>query len=147
VVSQLAEGFEHWIIGFFAAETLDTLPASNPYFHPADGLLMKHVNQCGLSNAGLPSDEYDLPLTARRFIDRILEVRQRRFAAHHSVFGIKRWEIQSRGNTVFNHRGDELIAASRECLYIQWFVVAVSQHFANPQDVFLHDFLVHICIG
>src|SRR5262249_2992847 len=44
IASQLTKGFKHWIVGLFAAETLDTLPASNPYFDPADGLLMKRVN-------------------------------------------------------------------------------------------------------
>src|SRR5262249_50544222 len=139
--SQLTEGFEHWIISFFAAETLDTLPASNPYFHTADGLLMKHVNQCGLSDAGLTRDEYYLPLTSRCSIEGILEFGQCRFAAHHSAFGIGRGEIQGRRNTVINYRSDELIATPGERLYKAWFVVVVPQHLADPQDVLLHDLL------
>src|SRR5262245_49894383 len=145
VASQLTERFQHWIVGFFTTETLDTLPASNSYVHSVDGLLMKHVNKRGFSDTSLAGDEYQLPLPAQRFIERNVEFGERRLAAHHSGFCVG-WQTR-RSSALLDHRSDELIASPGNSLDKKWFVVPVSQHLSDCQNVLLHDFLVHISVG
>src|SRR5262245_47366480 len=121
IASQLTQCFEHWIICFLAAKTLDALPASNPYLRPPDGSLVKYVNESRFTDSRLAGNEYHLPLAPPRFIERTLEFGHRRLAANHFVYCTRGGQAGGCGYLLLDNLGDELITAPGKCLYENWF--------------------------
>jgi len=118
------------------------LPAGNP--HVRGDPLLKHVHERGLADPSLAGDEDHLPTPAQRTLEGSFECCQRRFAPDHLVASIDGHGGRCDGNALVDHLSDELVSAPGESLDEDRLVVAVLQDLADPQDVFLDDFLVDV---
>src|SRR5262249_31191217 len=89
VENQRAQRFENRVVRFLSAETLYALAPCQPQIRTTSGLLLEHVNERRLADARLSRYEDHLPLAAQRLFKMLIELRERRVAAHH-VPGIAR---------------------------------------------------------
>ena len=88
ITNPLAECFQHRVVGFLAAETLDTLSANYSQIGTAGSCLMKLINEGRLSNSRLSRDEDHLPLSFQGLAKVSVQFGHSSLATNHFLSGI-----------------------------------------------------------
>src|SRR5882762_6759506 len=88
ITNPLAECFQHGVVRFLAAETLDALPANYAQIRAAGSRLMKRINEGCLSDPRLSSDEDHLPLSFQGLAEIAVQLGHSGFATDHLPRGV-----------------------------------------------------------
>ena len=110
------------------------------------GLPLKFVHQSGLPDAGLASDEDDLPLSADRFPKLRSQLTQRPISSHNPGL---RWDLRSGRFSQFRIANGryELVPAPGQGLDISGILRIISQQVSDFKHVTLQNLGLYMSVG
>src|SRR5215469_4587757 len=106
---------------------------------------MKYVHQGRLANSGFTGNENDLPLTLHRSLQRIMKFAQSVVPANQLLCRPSA-SVSGSSEETFRDCRDELVSAFWERFDEFRFVMAVTQGFANSQNVFFYQLRIDISL-